>query len=591
MKKSEKYRLGTAFWDIFRANPALFLTEYAFMALSSILTALTAPVMQELFERLLSFTAGNEKAVAVIMAAILLFLVNVCAEIADGIGNYCGELYYELSLAHFMEIINLRIARLAPIDFEDSRKLDLINKSYRSAVWVRQCLNTLIDLLVFYVPYILVTGAWLYRQDRQLVAIFPLICIPIIVFWKFKLRSYDELEQKTARVRRRKEYFAGCILDREYFKETKVLGAASRFYEKMCQEQQEYCAQKTESGRKNLKLNIAQRVPVLAGYLGILALLAHQVWTGKITVAAFAAIFAALQTMFGLMEEMLCSRTQEFISDYAAAKRFIAFMNLPTAQDGEHTLTDGIASIEFRNVSFTYPDGTSALENISFTVTNPSRIAVVGENGSGKTTLLKLMTGIYQPTAGEIYVNRIPLKDFKKGSLWDCISAMVQFPGRYKMSVLENIALGDSSREPDRKLAGACMPGRDDSLLQQLDMDTLLGPELDGIDLSGGMWQQLSLARLAYRMKRRTPKQMTVLDEPTSAIDPMKEREILNDIEELTKDSLAVIVTHRMGSVRFCDRVLVLEHGRLAGSGTHEELLAQNAVYARLWHSQADMLR
>ncbi len=105
------------------------------------------------------------------------------------------------------------------------------------------------------------------------------------------------------------------------------------------------------------------------------------------------------------------------------------------------------------------------------------------------------------------------------------------------------------------------------------------------------MWQQLALARLAYRLKRRTGKQMVVLDEPTSAIDPIKEREILNEIEELTKESMAVIVTHRLGSVRFCDRVLVLENGRLAGSGTHEELLARNAVYARLWHSQADMLR
>jgi ATP-binding cassette subfamily B protein len=243
--------------------------------------------------------------------------------------------------------------------------------------------------------------------------------------------------------------------------------------------------------------------------------------------------------------------------------------------------------IEFQNVSFAYP-GTQrkVLNNVSLKLNPQERIALVGENGQGKTTIIKLLTRLYDPTEGRILLDGVDLRDYDLEDWWNEIGVIFQDFVRYDMTAGENIAVGriDAAKELFQ-IRAAAMKSYAESVIRKLpnSYDQVLGCRFEGgVDLSGGEWQRIALARAHLR-----DAQLLILDEPTAALDAKSEREVFERFADLTKNKTTVLISHRFSTVRMADRILVLEGGRIAEQGPHDQLVRDGGRYAEMFELQA----
>jgi ATP-binding cassette, subfamily B, bacterial len=248
--------------------------------------------------------------------------------------------------------------------------------------------------------------------------------------------------------------------------------------------------------------------------------------------------------------------------------------------------------IEFRNVSFKYPGSDRwSLRDVSFELRSAEKLALVGPNGAGKSTIAKLIMRLYDPTEGEVLLDGVDIREYEVTDLRRNISAVFQDYVRYDLSVSENIGFGDIDRMGDQstiKLAAhmGCASQLIDSFPGGYDQS--LGRRFDGgVELSGGEWQRIALARACMRPEA----QLWILDEPTSAVDADTEHRWFRQFRTISANKMGLIISHRFSTVRLADRILVLSHGSIQEEGTHEELLFRNQRYAVAFHSQAARYR
>ena len=242
----------------------------------------------------------------------------------------------------------------------------------------------------------------------------------------------------------------------------------------------------------------------------------------------------------------------------------------------------------FENVGFKYPNSdTWANRNLNFTLKVGEKLALVGENGSGKTTLVKLLARLYDPDEVQILLDGIDLKAYNLAELREHIGVIFQDFQKFNFTAGDNIAVGDIiSREKPTELQRAAEQSLADSVIDKLPLkyDQPLGRKFaKGIELSGGEWQKIALARAYLREA-----DVLILDEPTAALDARAEYEVFRRFAELTKGKTAILISHRFSTVRMADRILVLDKGELLEIGTHEELLEKNGRYAELFYLQAE---
>lgn len=244
--------------------------------------------------------------------------------------------------------------------------------------------------------------------------------------------------------------------------------------------------------------------------------------------------------------------------------------------------------IRFENVSFTYPGSSKpALRNISLHLKPREKLAIVGENGSGKTTLIKLLTRLYTPDSGRIFLDGLDLQEWDVDVLRRRVGVIFQNFVRYQFTVGENIGVGDVEHlENKTQWKTAAEKGMAQSFIDQLpqSFQTQLGRWFKGgQELSGGQWQKIALSRAFMRSQA----DILVLDEPTSAIDAQAEFEIFNHFRAITQNQMVLLISHRFSTVRMADKILVIENGEVIEQGTHEELLQLGGRYAKLFLLQA----
>jgi ATP-binding cassette subfamily B protein len=241
----------------------------------------------------------------------------------------------------------------------------------------------------------------------------------------------------------------------------------------------------------------------------------------------------------------------------------------------------------FENVGFKYANSERwANRYLHFTLHPGEKLALVGENGAGKTTLVKLLARLYDPTEGRILLDGYDLKEYNLTDLRMQVGVIFQDYLRYQMTVSQNIATGNIREQGNKDLiVSSAKQSLADILVEKLPgkYEQPLGKRFNqGIELSGGEWQKIALAR-AY-MKDA---QLLILDEPTAALDARAEYEVFQRFAELTKGKTAVLISHRFSTVRMANRILVLDKGELLESGSHEELLVKNGRYAELFQLHA----
>jgi ATP-binding cassette subfamily B protein len=251
---------------------------------------------------------------------------------------------------------------------------------------------------------------------------------------------------------------------------------------------------------------------------------------------------------------------------------------------------DAPPSLSLEDVSFRYPGSAhEALSNITLHVAPGETIALVGKNGAGKTTLIKLLVGLFRPTSGTIRVDDVDVSTLSMSALRRRVGVIFQDFARLQLSMRDNVGLGWlPSREDDVAIRAAIQDGGAGEIVSRLPkgLETPLGKAFGGDDLSGGQWQRVALARAFMRKSR-----ILVLDEPTAAMDAEGEHEIFQRFRDLKKDRTAILITHRFGTVRMADRIVVIDGGRIVEEGSHEALMMLGGLYARMFSLQAEGLK
>jgi ATP-binding cassette, subfamily B, bacterial len=264
----------------------------------------------------------------------------------------------------------------------------------------------------------------------------------------------------------------------------------------------------------------------------------------------------------------------------------------PVTKVTESELPEGAptAALSFTAVRFRYPGTeTYALKELNLVIPAYRSLAIVGENGAGKTSLVKLLCGLYEPTTGGITVDGVPLNEIDPYAWRSRVAVLFQDFARYQLSVRDNIAFGALRYAGDfQKIQAAARKAGVDVLIESLPKgwDTILSPEYTGgVDLSGGQWQRIALARALFAVE--TGARVLILDEPTAALDVRAEAELYNRFLDITRGLTTILISHRFSTVRRVDRIIVLKNGTIIEDGSHDELLAQEGRYAEMFHLQA----
>ncbi|MEP6518301.1 ABC transporter ATP-binding protein [Microcoleus vaginatus] len=264
---------------------------------------------------------------------------------------------------------------------------------------------------------------------------------------------------------------------------------------------------------------------------------------------------------------------------------------LPTLPDGgqDSPPTKDKIGIEIKHLSFCYPGSNkSTVEDINLTINPGEMLVLVGENGAGKTTLGKLLGRLYDPTSGTIAWNGKDLRSYPLAYVRSRIAVVMQDYARFPSTVRENVGFGDLLSLSDdtainEAISEAGISAKVNSLAAGL--ETPLGKQLeDGIDLSGGQWQRIAIARALMRLSTA---EVLIFDEPTAALDPKTEHEIYSIFRQIAAGKTTIVISHRLGLAKIADRIAVMENGKIAEIGTHDELIASNGIYCSMFTRQA----
>lgn len=272
-----------------------------------------------------------------------------------------------------------------------------------------------------------------------------------------------------------------------------------------------------------------------------------------------------------------------YVDDYF---KVLALQKIITEVENPVVIEDTPPKIEFKNVSFKYPDGSLVLKDLSFTIDAGSSVALVGANGVGKSTIIKLICRFYDVTEGEILINDVNIKNLKLASWYKCMGTLFQDFVHYYLTVKDNILLGDPNKFDEKLMREAARKSGALEFIEKLPkgFEQNLGREYEeGEELSIGQWQKLAIARAFYQSPP-----LLILDEPTSAIDAETEYEIFNNLEKAYRNKTLILVSHRFSTVRNASSILVIDHGRIIERGTHSELLKLDGKYARMFKIQAE---
>ena len=399
-------------------------------------------------------------------------------------------------------------------------------------------------------------------------------------------RKVYQAGREAEKFNRRTEYLGEVLTGRDNVDERTLFGYSDEINGKW---QNQY-----EAGRK-LQLKVTARMflfikgsSLLLALISLLVALTliGPVLTGQMTAGWFmgivSAVFGMIQKLGFQMSRSLenISRVGEYMKDltaFAAMSQTKDALTEPDARPLEFN------SLEFRNVSFRYPGSERlVLDGMSFKMEAGRHYAFVGKNGAGKTTITKLLTGLYPQYQGEILVNGKELREYSASAVKALFSVVYQDFARYYIRLKNNIALGDLHSKGN-EMEAAHLAGLDETVNSlNHGLDTPLGKIMaGGQDLSGGQWQRVAIAR---SLNSRAP--VKILDEPTSALDPISESLLYRDFERLMQGKTTVFVSHRLGSTKLADEILVIGSGRIIERGTHDELIAANGSYAGMFEAQ-----
>ena len=515
----------------------------------------------------------------------ITLLSEVLSRLINLVDSLLGDLYGNFSS---IELMN----KAATIDlamYENAEFYDKLERARRQTtgrvVLMSMVLSQLQDLITIFF-----LSAGLIAFEPWLILLLIVAVLPSFISEAYFSRFSYSLVRSWTPQRRELDYLRYIGASVETAKEIKVFGLdhflSSRF-KKIADEY--FSVNKSLAIKRTIAGTILQVLSVIA-YYGAYILIILRTVKGVISLGDLTFLSGSFNRLQNQLQGILSTFTRITESalylqdyyDFLAIKPTI--LDHADAISVSQKITHGL---RFDKVGFKYP-GTEewALRNLSFTLQAGEKLALVGENGSGKTTLVKLIARMYDPSEGTIYLDEIDIKKYSLDSYRKLIGVIFQDYVRFSFKAGENIAIGNIDHaEKTNEIESSASLSLADQVINQLPAkyNQMLGKRFaDGVDLSGGEWQKIALARAYMRNAS-----IVILDEPTASLDARAEYEVFKRFAELTKGKTAVIISHRFSTVRMADRILVLKKGELLEIGSHEQLLANKGLYHELFSLQA----
>jgi ATP-binding cassette, subfamily B, bacterial len=507
--------------------------------------------------------------------------------------DYCDTLLADKFIRHISVRIMYHASRLDLASYEDPLFHDKLERARVQATDRLGMVQQLGRLVQQVITTASLAASILFFSPWLLLVLIACVIPAFLGESHFAFLGYAQAFRQTP-VKRQIDYLRFLGASKDSAKELKLFGLSKYLTDRFQKLSDDIFVQNVALAKRRLLASSLLSLLTTVGYYGAYAYVILETVRGEMTVAtlvfltgAIAGASANLQMIFSTFSSI--ADQSLFLTDLLQffAVRPTVFSK-PNALKTPRPIREGI---EFRDVTFSYPGSDRPiLRNLNLSLKPDERIALIGENGEGKTTIVKLLTRLYDPAGGQILLDGIDLREYDLDDYASNIAVIFQDFMRYDMTAWENIAVGQiGARENLEKVELAAKKSLAEGVIQKLPngYDQMLGRRFEtGVDLSGGEWQKVALARAYLR-----DAQILVLDEPTAALDARSEHEVFERFAELTKGKMALLISHRFSTVKMADRIIVLEKGVIAEQGRHEQLMAHGGRYAEMFELQASSYR
>ena len=523
----------------------------------------------------------------------LEFALAVAGAVLSRAIGFCDSLFADRFTRHVSIRVMEHASRLDLANYEDPAFYDKLERARVQAtdrIAMIQATGMMLEQMIIVATLsasILVFSPWL------LLAMIVCLVPAFLGESHFAFLGYS-LNFRQTPVRRQLDYLRVLGASKESAKELKLFGLHSFLVGRYAGLSNEIYEQNVALAGRRFRAGAWLSLLSTSGYYGAYAYVIYRTVAGEISVGtmtflagAIAAASTNIQNIFATFSSI--ADQSLFLTDLL---EFFAVQpqvrSLPDALPAPRPIRAGF---EFRNVCFSYAgNARMVLDHLNFRLESGERVALIGENGQGKTTLVKLLTRLYDPTGGRILLDGVDLREYSIEDLRHEIAVIFQDYMRYEMSAGDNIAMGRiEQRGEAEKLRQAACKSMADAVIARLpgSYRQMLGRRFDGgMDLSGGEWQKVALARAYLR-----DAQLLILDEPTASLDARSEHQVFQRFTDLTEGKMALLISHRFSTVRMADRIVVLENGRIVEEGSHSQLVSVDGLYREMFELQAASYR
>lgn len=451
-----------------------------------------------------------------------------------------------------------------------------------------EVLNTLVDLFVSLLGVITYSGVIL---SFSVYFIFPVVFSAVVTYitGQYQVRYYDKHARDNEFFERKMSYINDCERNMKSAKEVRVFSLAKWFDGMYVQNMLESFRIMKKSRAFNTKVTLINTAAMLIQNAVIYTVLTIQIVNGEISASDYIFLLG-LVTGFSAWFIGIINQYNHIIGQAVAIQHYRNYLELNDRTGGRHADIGEYnripPEIVFENVGYRYLNADKKLyEGFNMKISSGEKIAIVGENGAGKTTLVKLLCGLYKAQEGEIYIDGQPCSEIATADYFDYFSVVFQDMYMLPMMIKEFVAATDEGISEDRVIDSLKKVGLYEKVMSLpggIETPLMKGVREGAVDLSGGEVQKLMLARAFYK---NAP--ILILDEPSAALDPIAERNLYGFINENTADKTVVFISHRLASTRFCDRIFVIDDGKIAECGSHDELMEKKGRYAEMFELQS----
>lgn len=551
------------------------------LLLNTLATAYTAAV-----------TGGVSQFSTVVGLLVLRFLYSFVVSMVSRINNIVTNIAGELVVNN----VNLRIMNKArDVDlasFDRPEFYEKLENARREAghrpIQILNANFTIISTVISMVSFIVVLAA----VNPFASWIIALLSIPsAVINFVYRKKNFQYM-RRHSRERREMNYYSNLMTNKDMVKEVRLFGLSDLFIGRYSETFTRYF-----QGLKKLFISegmwhMGTTVFSTAVNCILFLMIARGVCNGEYEIGNYSLYTGALTSIFSGVGTLI-STTASIYEGTLFIDNLIVFLSekrtivaslpspKPVARHTGHTIV-------FHDVSFRYP-GTErdVIRHINLTIDAGDTVVLVGLNGAGKTTLIKLLTRLYDPTEGVITLDGVDIREYEPSELYRIFGIIFQDFGKYAVSAAENIRFGQLDRNAGvEEIKTAAIQSGADAFIRNLpngyDTPLMRYFEENGIELSIGQWQKLSIARAFY-----SESDIVILDEPTASLDAIAEQEIYNQFDRLRRDKTTIFVSHRLSSATVANKIVVLDGGTIVETGTHEELMQRGGEYFRLFSTQA----